>query len=130
MALLAFGILAAHFHGILGVDVEGDFIVGDALVGKLPDQMAGDRAAVAARGDLVGRHPSRRVGGRLGRHPDRWAARGPARITGLLPATTRALARLVISSAGSLPARSTATSLSSAIALSHAEVGEKGQIMS
>ena len=51
---------------------------------------------------------------------------GQARTTGLIPATARAPPRLVMSSTGSLPARPRATSLSSAIALLHVEVGEKG----
>jgi len=37
VALPAFGVFAAHFHGIVGVDVERDFIVRDAFVGKLAD---------------------------------------------------------------------------------------------
>jgi hypothetical protein len=46
VALLAFGVLAAHFPGIVGMDVEGDFIVGDSFVGELADEVAGDGAAV------------------------------------------------------------------------------------
>ena len=45
VALLTVGVLAAHFHGIVGVDVERDFIVGDAFVGKLADEVTGDRTA-------------------------------------------------------------------------------------
>src|SRR5580704_9878018 len=46
VASLPFGVMAAPFYGIVGVEVERDFIVGDAFVGKLADQMAGDWAAV------------------------------------------------------------------------------------
>ena len=46
VALLPFCVEASHLIWIVGVNVQGDFIPGDFLVGKLTDQMSCDGPAI------------------------------------------------------------------------------------
>src|SRR6202041_924842 len=45
MALLAVGVKIAHAPRIFRMHIEGHFIAGNPFMGKLPDQVAGDRTA-------------------------------------------------------------------------------------